>query len=94
MPPDTVVIDRSSPFGNPFVIGSTLDHPLSHLGRVDVRDAQHATVLFQTWLETTPAGLALTARIKRDLTGKNVACWCHPDAYCHGDVILRVAAKR
>lgn len=26
-----------------------------------------------------------------DLKGKNLACWCAPDAPCHADVLLRLA---
>jgi Domain of unknown function (DUF4326) len=94
MPENTVVVDRSGPFGNPFVIGSIQDHPLEHLGKVQVRDAHHAMVLFDNWLLTTAAGRALAERGKKELRGKNVACWCKLDQPCHGDVWLRVVNKR
>jgi hypothetical protein len=33
----------------------------------------------------------LRARIKRELRGKNLACWCEPGAPCHADVLMKVA---
>lgn len=35
---------------------------------------------------------ALAARIRRDLTGRDLACWCPPDRPCHADLLLAVAA--
>ncbi len=29
--------------------------------------------------------------IKRDLRGKNLACWCKPGEPCHADVLLVIA---
>lgn len=37
----------------------------------------------RTWV-TTETAVA-------ELAGKDLACWCEPDALCHGDVLLRVA---
>lgn len=31
------------------------------------------------------------AEVRRDLHGKNLACWCPLDQECHADVLLRVA---
>lgn len=31
-------------------------------------------------------------RIKRELKGKVLGCWCHPHA-CHGDVLARIANR-
>lgn len=69
-----VYIGRPSVFGNPFRIG---------------RDGTRAEVVakYETWLFSQPD---LLSRVKRDLTGKNLICWCAPSA-CHGDVLLRVA---
>lgn len=35
----------------------------------------------------------LQARIREELAGKNVACWCGLDEACHGDVLLELANK-
>jgi hypothetical protein len=29
--------------------------------------------------------------IRRELRGKNLACWCRPGEPCHGDVLLEIA---
>jgi hypothetical protein len=34
----------------------------------------------------------LVARIRRDLAGRDLACFCPLDEACHADVLLRVAA--
>jgi hypothetical protein len=31
------------------------------------------------------------AEIRRELRGKNLACWCQPNAICHADVLLKIA---
>jgi hypothetical protein len=35
--------------------------------------------------------LAIKAVDLRELAGKDLACWCKPDAPCHADVLLRLA---
>ena len=34
-----------------------------------------------------------TEEIQRELCGKNLACWCPPNADCHADVLLEIANK-
>jgi hypothetical protein len=29
--------------------------------------------------------------VRAELAGRDLACWCRPDALCHADVLLRVA---
>jgi hypothetical protein len=31
------------------------------------------------------------ATLERDLTGKDLACWCPPHQPCHADVLLELA---
>jgi hypothetical protein len=31
--------------------------------------------------------------VRRDLRGKNLACWCPLDGPCHADVLLEVANR-
>lgn len=93
MPENTVKVDRSTNFGNPFRIGSVGLHPLEHLGEVEVRDGHHAVVLFDTWLFTTASGRALAERARAELRGKNLGCWCSLSQPCHADVLLKVANR-
>jgi hypothetical protein len=70
-----VYVDRPSPFGNPFVIG---------------RDGDRTAVIlrYRTWLLAQPA---LVERVRRELAGKMLGCWCAP-LPCHGDVLADIAA--
>ena len=73
-PQDAVYVGRGTPFGNPFVIG---------------KDGTREDVIraYREWLTYQPA---LRERMRRELRGKHLACWCAPEA-CHADVILEVA---
>ncbi len=52
----------------------------------NLRTAQQAVDLFRKSL--TPND---REKIRRDLRGKDLACWCRLDAVCHGDVLLEIA---
>jgi hypothetical protein len=88
MPPNTVKVDRSTKWGNPFVPGK-IDNPAGVL----VRDKQHAFELYRFWASNN-AKLIRMARA--ELRDKNTACWCPAvddlarDA-CHGAVLLMLA---
>ncbi len=73
-PGSAIYIGRGSPWGNPFVIG---------------KDGTRAEVIakYRTYLE---ADEALLARVKNELKGKDLLCFCKP-AGCHGDIILLIA---
>lgn len=90
MPPNTVKVDRSTRWGNPFnATQSYIAHrhgllvPLHErpsLGRcLDLFSAYAfgITLVHREWL--TP------------LRGKNLACWCKLGEPCHADVLLRLA---
>lgn len=79
MPPNTAKVDRSTPWGNPYQAGKDGDG-----------DRAYLVTLF---LEYTirPEQADLVQRIKRDLRGKNLACWCPPGSPCHADVLLEIA---
>jgi hypothetical protein len=88
MPPNTVKVDRSTRFGNPFRVG---EHAV---------DAAAAVRLFGKLLNDP--GIAGTHddfvftrdRLRQDLGGKNLACWCPIGTPCHADVLLRFANDR
>ena len=106
MPPHTVVVDRSSGFGNPFPVSKGTQ---THMGKTsDVwvvgtwegpamwfKDTKpEATALavkaFQKWIEH-PAQARLAASARKMLRGKNLACWCALGQPCHADVLLKIA---
>lgn len=73
-PEDAVYIGRGSSFGNPFIIGQ-------HGDRDEVCDK------FEVFLLANPD---LTKKVKRELKGKDLVCFCAPKR-CHGDILLKVA---
>jgi hypothetical protein len=40
---------------------------------------------YEEWLKTQPE---LIERMRKELKGKVLGCWCVPNA-CHGDIILK-----
>lgn len=75
MPPNTVYVGRPNCWGNP------------HVGGPGVSRAD-AVKLYRRDV-TMRAGTV--GRIKDDLRGKNLACWCPLDQPCHADVLLEIA---
>jgi hypothetical protein len=84
-----VKVDRSTKWGNPFVVGQ------EHIylpGRI-IQDRRHA---WRNYLGFAPQNARLVAAARAELVGKNLACWCPlPDAYehdcCHAAVLLKIA---
>ena len=85
MPPNTVVVARPTKWGNPFKAGSWS-------GQVNILSAAHAVASYRAALLT--GNLAVTVEdVRRELRGKNLACWCPPEAPCHADVLLEIANR-
>lgn len=92
MPPDTVKVDRTTRWGNPFRIGDAYVRPRMAAGGGErsnvVADAAHAVRLFRRF---TAREAAFQAEVRLHLRGKNLACWCAPGSPCHADVLLELA---
>ena len=73
--PTAVYIGRPSPWGNPFAVG---------------KDGTREEVIarYIGHLQQNPE---LVDRIRVELAGKDLVCWCAPAA-CHGDILLGIAA--
>lgn len=66
-----VYIGRGSPYGNPFRIG--------------IDGTREQVILkYLKYLKNNPA---LVNKIKSELPGKTLGCWCKPEL-CHGEVII------
>ena len=88
MPPNTVKVDRTTRWGNPFPVGG--EGPLCRVAP----DAEGATGFFRDMLRDSTmrdeAGYPSLAEIRESLKGKNLACWC-AGPHCHADVLLEIA---
>lgn len=80
-----VKIDRSTKWGNPFDFRMPVE-----LGMTPREERENATECFQKWL-FHPDQIELLRAARRELHGKNLACWCPADHPCHGDVLLLAA---
>jgi hypothetical protein len=104
MPPNTVKVDRSTRWGNPFqasVFGAERAVQLYEntvtgfwspdIFRADEPDALVAMAYAaHCELQCRPP-VQQHFQISRVLRGKNLACWCKPGTPCHADVLLRLA---
>lgn len=98
MPPNTLKVDRSTRWGNPFnssqlattfknvVPGETFPAPVIYF---------NCPPSLERCIDLYIAVLASKCKDNPEfltpLRGKNLACWCKPDALCHADVLLRIA---
>ena len=57
--------------------------------KVEVYGRDRAIELYREHLRRSPE---LVARIRRELAGRDLACFCTLDEACHADILLRVAA--
>lgn len=101
MPANTVKVDRSTKWGNPFhhkqgdEVGShEMAENASRIGgvRINLEDrpntADQAVATYLWWIESVQVSLEVS-----ELRGKNLACWCKPGAKCHADVLLELANR-
>lgn len=92
MPEGAVYVGRPSKWGNFY--------------RIDSRSPERAVEMYRDLIErvsqdpTDPIfrhdGLGvwdrdIKANIRRELAGKDLACWCPLDQPCHADVLLEIA---
>lgn len=91
MPPNTVKVDRTTRWGNPYVVGES--YPVTE-------DECCKTVLHQTGPMTREQAVRAYAEEGHRLgifdgiealRGKNLACWCKPGDPCHADVLLELS---
>ncbi len=75
-------VDRTTLFGNQFRVGKT--------ATADERD--RAVRLHREWLlfSNVMSARYVRRKIRAELAGHNVACWCSADVACHADAILEV----
>lgn len=107
MPENTVKVARPGRWGNPFA--PPYVHPelavdlfrdmmtwgfdpgkLAHLSD---RDFAAVCIAKDAWSKRLNYGVEHERAAITELRGKNLACWCALDAWCHADVLLEMANK-
>ena len=90
MPPNTIKVDRTSKWGNPFIVGKhgTQGQCVDLFAKMLAGDF----CLTTDNIDLQRAYREMAIRDRAELTGKNLACWCAPKTPCHVDVLLRFAA--
>lgn len=90
--PDAVIVARGHEWGNPYPVGAemmTCKYGVSDLPPI-VITRELAVALFRAWL-LDRFGVGIYEHIRRELGGKDLACWCPLDQPCHADLLLEIA---
>jgi hypothetical protein len=83
MPANTVKVDRTTRWGNPWT-------------PADAGSVAEAVSRHGRWMRgelAAPDGRTPpeAADIRRELAGRNLACWCALDGPCHAELLLKIA---
>jgi len=78
MPENTVSVCRPGKWGNPFHVSN-------------FTTAQACVNHYKWWLRERCDGMLVAKAARKELRGKNLACWCKEGDPCHADELLRVA---
>lgn len=89
MPPNTVKVDRSTVWGNPFKVGDSVQADPD--GPIAICFSQAEAVEAYSYLMGLPMMATFRGKVTNHLRGKNLACWCKPGTPCHADVLLKLA---
>jgi len=106
LPGNTIVVDRSTPFGNPFPVTKGTSRSMGVTTPVWIigtwegpamwfRDTKEEAMTlsvdaYRAWVAQPPQA-NIRERARLALRGKNLACWCPPSSPCHADVLLEIA---
>lgn len=98
MPPNTVKVDRSTQWGNPF----SWREAQAEWGCSESEAKSAVVAIYQDWLqmreperfsaELRKARVTILANLNT-LRGKNLACWCKEFDDCHADALLVLANR-
>ncbi|GGM26751.1 hypothetical protein GCM10011608_09440 [Micromonospora sonchi] len=94
-PDNAVIVDRTSRWGNPFTLADCLDAEVAD-NEADARKV--CVTAYDAWLDGDYAHVEPARRLRilaelHTLAGKDLACPCEPGLLCHGDVLIRRAAR-
>jgi len=88
MPPNTVYVGRPTRWGNPYSAShhDHVHHPDTPIIREYVATPADAVDRYRDYAKSLSS-----ERIRSELRGKNLACFCPLDQPCHADVLLEIA---
>lgn len=88
-PAGAVCVTRGTLWGNPFVVRPDLE-PGAKIGAsyFAVVSADEAVLTFREYIAECPD---LISAARKNLRGKNLACYCAIEQPCHADVLLEIA---
>lgn len=91
-PPGCKCVTRPGPFGNPFTAAQLME--VGYVPRGAARERQAAAVVgfYRDWLNQ-PERRALRNRVRDELRGYDLACFCPEGMPCHADVLLALANR-
>lgn len=78
-PCGAIVCTRPGKWGNPFMVG------------VHEETAAKCVEVFRRYIEGRGHHTLTPERIREELRGRDLCCWCKLDAPCHVDVLLEIA---
>ena len=89
MPPNTVKVDRTGWFGNPYIV-------YEHGTRAECVEMFRAVLTGKREPDkvfTVKRRDIIRGALRYRLKGQNLGCWCPLDEPCHADVLLQLAAE-
>jgi hypothetical protein len=85
-------VARPSPWGNPYIIGQ--DGTRAECVRYfRFLLSGHLVITCKTPVAAQREFIRHAGAFWKTLKGKNLACWCPPDAQCHADVLIEMANR-
>lgn len=98
MPPNTVKVDRSTRWGNPFIVGqdgTAVECVYLYLWLLNGSICLSASEGCVARQKTAHKALAEERRRGYpNLLGRDLACWCRHDKPCHADVLLSLVSGK
>jgi len=91
LPPNTVCVTRPGKWGNPFYPGSGYSMGYFDADMQMVLPPATPENCVKWYRKHIEVDQRLRAEAKKDLRGKNLACWCKVGEPCHADVLLEIA---
>ena len=82
MPENTIYVGRPGKWGNPFKVGEIFTRGAALM---------HFENIFKSDESIFDIGYPSISEIKKELKGKNLACWCPVGIPCHADILLKIA---